>query len=155
MRLINVKTLELEEFTDNDTPEYAILSHRWGSAGSEIAFQDLQKLSPAQQNSEGFAKITNCCAQASRDGLHWAWVDTCCINKSSSSELSESINSMFRWYRGSRRCYAYLADVESSIGPTFSSLANADLLETSKWFTRGWTVSLSPIYKLRVGAKAY
>ncbi|KAE9961583.1 hypothetical protein BLS_001731 [Venturia inaequalis] len=74
MRLINVKTLELEEFTDNKTPDYAILSHRWGSAGSEIAFQDLQTLSPAQKHSEGYAKITNCCAQASRDGLDWAWL---------------------------------------------------------------------------------
>ncbi|QDS75069.1 hypothetical protein FKW77_006714 [Venturia effusa] len=140
MRLINVKTLELEEFTDTNTPDYAILSHRWGPAGSEIAFQDLRTLSPAQKTSDGYAKIINCCAQAARDGIDWAWVDTCCINKSSSAELSESINSMFRWYRDSKKCYAYLADVSLSNDPSSSSMDGADVLGSSQWFTRGWTL---------------
>ena len=59
----------------------------------------------------------------------FAWVDTCCINKSNSSELDEAIRSMFRWYRNSHMCIAYLAH-SSSI----------DDLSEDPWFTRGWTL---------------
>ena len=54
--------------------------------------------------------------------------DLCCIDKTSSAELSEAINSMYRWYQESGVCYAYLADVPPN---AFSK---------SRWFTRGWTL---------------
>ena len=63
------------------------------------------------------------------DGYSWVWVDTCCIDKSSSAELSEAINSMYLWYQDSAVCYAYLADVQDITD-----------LNTSKWFSRGWAL---------------
>ena len=92
MRLLNVKTKILEEFFDRDMPRYAILSHTWGE--NEITFRDFDPILGPQQLS---AKINGCYRQAQRDGLEYVWIDTCCIDKSSSSELSEAINSMFVW----------------------------------------------------------
>lgn len=56
-------------------------------------------------------KIRKFCKIARDDGFDFAWVDTCRVNKDSSAELSEAINSMFQWYRDATRCYVYLADV--------------------------------------------
>lgn len=90
MRLIHTKTFELREFVLDvsriEFPRYAILSHTWGE--QEVTFQDFQDLEQAQKKA-GFNKILQCCDQAWKDGLEWAWVDTCCIDKSSSAELSE------------------------------------------------------------------
>jgi hypothetical protein len=88
MRLINTLTLRLEEFFGKRVPPYAILSHRWEE--EEITFQDM-KAGGGAHNS----KIAGCCRRAREDGWGYAWIDTCCINKSSSAELSEAINSMF------------------------------------------------------------
>lgn len=43
-------------------------------------------------------------------GYRLAWIDTCCMNKSSSADLNEAINSMYEWYQKPGRCYAYLHD---------------------------------------------
>ncbi|KAK4580315.1 hypothetical protein LTR86_000518 [Recurvomyces mirabilis] len=104
---------------------YAILSHRWGD--DEILFADLN--SQGWQSKAGYRKIEYCMEQAKRDGLQYSWVDTCCINKESSAEVSEAINSMYSWYGGSVICYAYLDDVVKS-----GDFAN------SLWFSRGWTL---------------
>lgn len=85
MWLINVKTLELEEFFDEKAPPYAILSHTWGT-GVEVTFQEMRKSVDGSPESirlrqkEGFEKIKKCCIQAARDGLDYAWVDTCCMH---------------------------------------------------------------------------
>jgi len=130
MRLINCTTLQLEEFFGSDIPPYAILSHTWGD--EEVTFADLPLNQPTTVARAGYRKITFTCAQAIYDGLNYAWIDTCCIDKSSSSELSEAINSMFAWYRDSDRCYAYLSDVlEANMDENFPG---------SRWFTRGWTL---------------
>jgi hypothetical protein len=89
-------------------PPYAILSHRWEA--EEVTLQEFSN--PESRNKRGYEKIKNCCLQAKKDGYSYTWVDTCCIDKTSSAELSESINSMFKWYRNSRICYAYLSDIE-------------------------------------------
>lgn len=130
MRLINCSTLQLEEFFGSNIPQYAILSHTWGS--EEVSFSDFVGQPAIARAKEGYKKIEFTCAQASWDGLEYAWIDTCCIDKSSSSELSEAINSMFAWYRDSAKCYAYLSDV---------SRANMyQEFPKSRWFTRGWTL---------------
>jgi hypothetical protein len=59
----------------------------------------------------GYDKIKRCCEVASMDGFEYVWVDTCCIDKTSSAELSEAINSMYRWYGQAEVCYTYLSDV--------------------------------------------
>jgi hypothetical protein len=138
MRLINTQTLRLEEFTDYQTPQYAILSHTWEA--KETRFEDL---SPTETlETKGDEKILNCCRRAAKDGWSYVWVDTCCIDKRSSAELSEAINSMFRWYQYSVVCYAYLCDVSpvSSLLRGIVGGPGRDDIAKSKWFTRGWTL---------------
>ncbi|KAH0555717.1 hypothetical protein GP486_006338 [Trichoglossum hirsutum] len=133
MRLINVLTLDIEEFFgDKSIPKYAILSHTW--AKEEVTFQEWTDRKKASKKS-GYAKIEGLCRQASKDNIKYVWVDTNCIDKTSSAELSEAINSMFAWYRASKICYVYLADVAAD--------DNKDImvaLRRSRWFTRGWTL---------------
>jgi Heterokaryon incompatibility protein (HET) len=107
MRLINTTSFKLELFVPPDVPEYAILSHTWGK--DEVTFQDFQYLQHARTK-DGFSKIEMTCELARANGIDYAWVDTCCIDKSSSSELSESINSMYLWYQQAKICYAYIND---------------------------------------------
>lgn len=125
MRLLNTTTLKLEEFANNDEVEYTILSHRWEQ--DEVSLQEL-----ASGNAEGklgYLKIKRCCQEVAKAGVRYVWIDTCCIDKTSSAELSEAINSMYRWYQQAVICYAYLSDIQS-----------VDDLAGSAWFTRGWTL---------------
>src|SRR3569833_1527568 len=110
---------------------YAILSHAWGL--EEISFQDL--IDGTGTNKLGYAKIRFCGNQAWRDGWQFFWVDTCCIDKSNSTELQEAINSMFCWYRDAEKCYVYLSDLVP--GDEEATRAN---LRQCRWFTRGWTL---------------
>ncbi|KAF5667212.1 vegetative incompatibility het-e-1 [Fusarium heterosporum] len=137
MRLINVETLELESFIGEQgrpTPTYAILSHVWTT--EEVSFQQITGLQPLSEESLGYRKIVEFCARARNEGFEYAWVDTCCIDKTSSAELSEAINSMFLWYRKSAACYVYLSDVTAEENP---ALPNSRF-RRSRWFTRGWTL---------------
>ncbi|KAI1145569.1 heterokaryon incompatibility protein-domain-containing protein [Nemania diffusa] len=84
-------------------------------------------------NKKGYKKAINCCLIARANGFDYVWIDTCCIDKTSSAELSEAINSMYRWYEEADICYAYLADVPPKAG-------TGDEYRRSKWFTRGWTL---------------
>ncbi|KZM18765.1 uncharacterized protein EKO05_0006642 [Ascochyta rabiei] len=133
MRLLNTRDKILTEFFE-DCPEYAILSHMWGHG--EVTFNDIDK--PHAQTMAGYEKISKCCQQALSDGFMWVWIDTCCIDKSSSAELSEAINSMYNWYWQAEICYAYLQDVQhpinSELGPFHSDFVK------SRWFRRGWTL---------------
>ncbi|KAK3363156.1 heterokaryon incompatibility protein-domain-containing protein [Lasiosphaeria hispida] len=139
MRLLNVHSGAIKMImADKDIPPYAILSHMWGSDDDEVSYEDWQtppESFTAVESKAGYQKIQYCRKQAIADGIDWIWVDTCCIDKKSSAELSEAINSMFRWYQGAQICYAYLSDV-----PT-----NHDHFQTaqgyqSRWFSRGWTL---------------
>lgn len=134
MRLLNAQTIRLEEFFEKDAPPYAILSHTWGE--EEVTFQDIKGPQSHYAKLKGYNKIVQSCKQATLMGLHYVWVDTCCIDKSSSAELSESINSMFRWYGISAVCFAYLRDVLPGTDPRVPSSEFA----RSVWFTRGWTL---------------
>ncbi|KAK3942860.1 heterokaryon incompatibility protein-domain-containing protein [Diplogelasinospora grovesii] len=147
MRLINVDTLRLEEFVGDvgrgGIPPYAILSHTWGE--EEVSFKDLSAEDvQAAHAMKGYSKIVGCCLLAASEGLRYAWIDTCCIDKSSSAELSEAINSMFRWYRDSVVCFAYLSDVRDR-DPGEKGCSNH--FANSRWFTRGWTLQelLAPV----------
>ena len=145
MRLLNTKTLHFAEFHDNDIPHYAILSHRW--SGDEVSYSDF--IACQQKDAAGYVKIIEACdLAADYYDCDWIWIDTCCINKDSSTEVSEAINTMYQWYGKAELCLAYLHDVsskpEESTGPTYEAF----LLEfrNSEWFTRGWTLQelLSP-----------
>ncbi|KFY47541.1 hypothetical protein V496_10603 [Pseudogymnoascus sp. VKM F-4515 (FW-2607)] len=133
MRLINTTTLAIEIFFDGHAPPYAVLSHRWHNG--EVSLQEMQDGTAVER--PGHAKIAQTCALAVRDGLGYAWVDTCCIDKSSSAELSVAINSMYRWYREAAVCYAFLSDVEDDdVGVERGAAA----FKSSAWFSRGWTL---------------
>jgi hypothetical protein len=178
MRLIDTTTLRLVSKHDGDVPNYAILSHTWGSDDDEVSFQDLQDLSSSRvrqpngpfahriTKKPGFAKIKDSARLAKSQGFHYIWVDTCCINKTSSAELSEAINSMFRWYRNAAVCYAFLDDVSAESDVEYREFLshfgklhefgdrssqsqrrvfdlNPSIVESlrySRWFTRGWTL---------------
>ena len=137
MRLLHTHTLTFSEFFSTTTPVYAILSHRWVS--NETSLQAFlaarQEFTTGEAFSEhyrrratvdpGLWKIVQACALARSDIINWIWIDTCCIDKTSSAELSEAINSMFNWYRESFYCYAYLDDV--------SPVAPNESVRQSKW----------------------
>ncbi|KAK0707801.1 heterokaryon incompatibility protein-domain-containing protein [Lasiosphaeris hirsuta] len=132
MRLINAQSLRLEEHFDSNAPPYAILSHTWEDG--EVSFQDTALPASAKTRSKpGYKKIEETCRLACEHGLELSWVDTCCIDKSSSAELTESINSMFRWYQDASICFVYLSDLE----PTVSI---QDGMKRCRWFRRGWTL---------------
>ncbi|KAI1842831.1 hypothetical protein JX265_002632 [Neoarthrinium moseri] len=128
MRLLNTQSLTLKVF-GSELPEYAILSHTWGSDEDEISFLELRQNNHNLLGKSGYQKIISFCEVARQNGYDWAWVDTCCIDKTSSAELSEAINSMFQWYKSADVCYAYLEDVDEG-----------SKIENSRWFTRGWTL---------------
>ncbi|KAM5360079.1 hypothetical protein ACJZ2D_013990 [Fusarium nematophilum] len=134
MRLLHVSRLQLKTFFGSEIPKYAILSHTWTE--DEFLFKDLEAgLARQSQNPKrGLSKVLQTCKIAQKFGLKWVWVDTCCIDKSSSSELSEAINSMFRWYQRSTICLVFLEDVALESDGSFTNF------ETSRWFTRGWTL---------------
>ncbi|KAI9164107.1 Vegetative incompatibility protein [Paramyrothecium foliicola] len=127
----------------SDAPTYATLSHTWGEG--EVSFQDM--LSGRGRSMPGFSKIKAACSEAARQNINWVWVDTCCIDKTSSAELSEAINSMYDWYQKSSVCFAYMSGVDCplrDLDDHACDLLSCEQLSTSfrwaKWFSRGWTL---------------
>ncbi|KAI1795382.1 HET-domain-containing protein [Ganoderma leucocontextum] len=146
MWLLSTDRAELHWFHDPEGVPggYAILSHVW--EGQEQTFKEIQdlraKCAKSDQNPRDFAspKVRACCTLAERHGYKWIWDDTCCINKESSAELSEAINSMFRYYSLAKICYAYLYDVPRAedLRPLLEGADSA--FRQSRWHTRGWTL---------------
>ena len=161
MRLLNTETVKLHDFFGRAPPDYAILSHRWGE--DEVSYKDVMK--GRNLEAAGWTKVRQCCSFVRGLGFEWAWIDTCCIDKRSSSELAESINSMYNWYRDARMCFVYLADVQCRpenihsykiLGPRLFGKREMEtsheqlpepiegetieLFRRSNWFTRGWTL---------------
>ncbi|KIK19962.1 hypothetical protein PISMIDRAFT_13318 [Pisolithus microcarpus 441] len=135
---------EILEVLDDETTSYAILSHRWGV---EVGYEEMTGLMKMEERKRdevrrraGYQKIIKSCEQARKDGYEWLWIDTCCIDKRSSAELSEAINSMYRWYQNARICYAYLNDVGESTFPSKRDDKFAKSNGWPEWFARGWTL---------------
>jgi len=144
MRLLEVKDngdFSLTEFIGDNIPRYAILSHTWGADSEEVTCKDLAE--GTGKNKAGYNKIRFCGERAACDSLQYFWVDTCCIDKTNNTELSEAINSMFRWYRNAAKCYVYLSDVSTrgyNTNDQISLFTWESAFRESKWFTRGWTL---------------
>ncbi|KAJ4390719.1 hypothetical protein N0V93_004317 [Gnomoniopsis smithogilvyi] len=142
MWLVDTETLKLQQVTDEKQHPFAILSHTW-QAGEEVTFQDMQNFEAhVLEHKYGFYKIQNMCRIARR---YWkyVWIDTCCIDKTSSAELTEAINSMFRYYRTAEACYVFLSDFRElpmRISEHDRLAQVARNLRNCKWFTRGWTL---------------
>ncbi|KAI1747519.1 heterokaryon incompatibility protein-domain-containing protein [Xylaria castorea] len=137
MRLIQCHTLQLQEFFGSQAPPYAILSHTW--QGEEVTFAEFSRGAPTGTgaDTEGWKKITQTCKLAIAQGYEYVWIDACCIDKSSSAELTEAINSMYAWYADSGICFAYLSDFDSSRSGSSNTSKQFSL---SRWFFRGWTL---------------
>jgi hypothetical protein len=125
----------LIERNATNIPAYGILSHTWGADNDEVTYEDLK--SGVFEHKPGYNKIRFCAQRSNSDGLRFFWIDTCCINKANFTELSEAINSMFKWYSQATRCYVYLSDVPDPRDLT-STVESA--FPVSKWFKRGWTL---------------
>ncbi|KAI1468174.1 HET-domain-containing protein [Daldinia caldariorum] len=146
MRLLEARiaketgTLKLIEKRPNELLRYAILSHTWED--DEITFNDIESGEASYASVKTVAalaslsKLLGACTQAANDGYEYIWIDSCCIDKRSSSELSEAINSMFAWYRDADICYAFLLKAPNELA---TPEAKAEF-ETNRWFTRGWTL---------------
>ena len=126
MRLLHTTEQTVKEFIHEALPRYAILSHTWED--EEVTLQDIDTGRAASKR--GFIKVEDCCTYAKKYGdFDYVWIDTCCIDKTSSAELAEAINSMYRWYQEAEICYGFLADVSFE-----------EEMSGCKWFTRGWTL---------------
>lgn len=143
MRLLcrTAEGFQFQEFNEASEVRYAILSHRWHGTDEEISYKDIKKGRSLDTKLKGLQKLTYTLDQAAEDGLVYVWIDTCCIDKSSSTELSEAINSMYYWYEQADKCYAFLWDVESACPELTDHSHERQWLEKfgrSDWFTRGW-----------------
>ncbi|EKJ72903.1 hypothetical protein FPSE_06949 [Fusarium pseudograminearum CS3096] len=137
MWLLDVNSVRLIFYANEEqTPPYAILSHTWSD--DEVSFQDIKSIPSGNDlaTKAGWSKIEHACRLALSFGLSYVWVDTCCIDKSSSAELQEAINSMFRWYELAQICFAYLSDVSTSDDHNVKGSS----FRRSRWFKRGWTL---------------
>ncbi|KAH8802704.1 heterokaryon incompatibility protein-domain-containing protein [Xylogone sp. PMI_703] len=156
MRLLHTSTLGVIPFIEGNNssaitsnaneypaltiPKYAILSHTWEDG--EVTLQEIQDDREVIKAKAGYQKVKASCELAKRDGFEYIWIDTCCIDKTNSTELFEAINSMFRWYKNSSICYVYLADAEprddlSIVGPM---PFEGSIEYTFRWYSRGWTL---------------
>ncbi|KAI0330788.1 HET-domain-containing protein [Cubamyces sp. BRFM 1775] len=155
MRLINTRTGQFQWVKDTNVAAYSILSHTWSRAGPEQSYQDILQM---QREVEQWTRIPHpqahpvdyhvlkhpalsdkircACAIAAEDGYEWLWIDACCIDKLNGPEQTESINSMFNWYRAAQLCYAYLEDVD----PGDIIAAPDSQFRHARWHTRGWTL---------------
>lgn len=165
MRLLNTCTGQFVWIADPSAVRYAILSHTWRSEGEggEQSYDDVRELQAATRHTStrlqvlhrirGTSsrrspqssvlshsalsdKVKGFCKIAREAGYEFVWIDSCCIDSSSSAELSEAINSMYQWYRLAEVCYVYLADVPDGDRPA----ARDSAFRTSRWRTRGWTL---------------
>ncbi|KAL1890040.1 hypothetical protein Sste5346_008475 [Sporothrix stenoceras] len=155
MRLLHAASLKFKDFPDAATiPPYAILSHTWEDK-QEVTLQDMSSPYLTDKTQKGYTKITETCTLALQRGLEWAWIDTCCIDKTNNTELTESINSMFKWYQCAAVCFVHLVDLDAA-APVPVSSDNEDDDHTADghehrdyvyenirrcaWFKRGWTL---------------
>ncbi|KAK5729792.1 hypothetical protein LTR17_011658 [Elasticomyces elasticus] len=144
MRLLNTTTLKFEEFIDThqdrNNPE---VSHQAFLARS------------FDRKGAGWQKIQRCCRLSKQRGFDWTWIDTCCVDKTSSAELSETINSMYAWYRDAYVCYVFMDDVKADVlpmldladgeeklgqSPDISALNGIKAFSNSRWWSRMWTL---------------
>jgi hypothetical protein len=143
MRLLSYRAsdiFELTTFDDDSLPPYAILSHTWID-GEEVTYDEL--VTGTRKEKAGYGKLRFCEERAAQDGLKYFWVDTCCIDKRNNTELSQAINSMFRWYQSAAKCYVYLSDVQvpdKIVDVELFQMTWEESFKKSRWFTRGWTL---------------
>ncbi|KAH6660690.1 heterokaryon incompatibility protein-domain-containing protein [Truncatella angustata] len=141
MRLLETSTLKvIDSFSIGESVayQYAILSHTWD--GDELTLQEMEGPHKKIKEKRGYLKVAGACALALENGFKYIWIDTCCIDKTNSVELSEAINSMWQWYKESAVCYVYLVDIPDHLSARNLDRRGDMKFQTSRWFTRGWTL---------------
>ncbi|KAI1750281.1 HET-domain-containing protein [Xylaria castorea] len=150
MHLLDTTTYELRSDLQPTFRQegYAVLSHRW--VGQEITFDQLKeeikglRFSTASARTPQVDKIRGAAETARNLDIKWIWIDSCCINRANAVEQTESINSMFKWYRDAKVCITYLSDVQKDESHSDSSdpqrLDSVERDGPSIWFSRGWTL---------------
>ena len=128
-----MNTFDLRKFVPTRIPQYAIASHRWCQDEDELSLDAIKGKHEGYQTKKGYMKLEGFVdfVKSHLQHIEWLWIDTCCINRNSDAELSESINSMYKWYANAEVCLAYLADVEAR---------DLNSFKQSEWFLRGWTL---------------
>ncbi|KAI1180993.1 heterokaryon incompatibility protein-domain-containing protein [Nemania sp. FL0916] len=155
MRLLNVHNLTFKTVDQTQDPTtgtqvpYVVISHRW--LDNELTFQDMEDVAgfhkrsedPSWAKSQSAAKLKGACNQVyvwslarygseeHADFVHHVWLDTVCIDKKDPAELSEAINSMYRWYERATVCFVYVYDYQ---------LGGKSLFSSCSWWERGWTL---------------
>ncbi|KAI6095815.1 hypothetical protein F5141DRAFT_1265501 [Pisolithus sp. B1] len=111
---------------------YVMFSHVW--QGNEPSFQEVNAVKSVWDLPETppNEKLRSFCKKTRELGYKWAWSDTCCIDKSTSSTLDQSLTSMYKWYADSAATLVFLADAVHPSKP-------GDLTR-SLWMTRAWTL---------------
>jgi hypothetical protein len=129
-------------FTNISMPFYAILSHTWGQDQDEVKFEDIEcgRIQFNDDSKPGYEKLRFCHRQAALHGLSYFWIDTCCIDKSSSAELQTALSSMFYWYQRATVCYVLLSDVSGDDRKRGAPFEWETAFVQSRWFKRGWTL---------------
>ncbi|KAF8553231.1 hypothetical protein OG21DRAFT_1269071 [Imleria badia] len=110
---------------------YATFSHKWEA--NEPLFEKVLRIVVYDlEESLTHNKLQMFCKIVRDSGFHWAWSETCCINKADHFVLQEALLSMFKWYEGSDVTIVLLRGVRS---PS----KRGDLVK-STWNTRAWTL---------------
>lgn len=137
MRLTATITERLVQF-GAPPKRYAILSHTWDD--DEVLYEDILK--GCAHERKGYWKFKGAVRLAKENDNQYIWIDNCCIDKSSSAELSEAINSIFSWYQKSSMCYVYLSDFLLGHGRSMNlnNIQCCEELSHSRWFRRSWTL---------------
>ena len=109
---------------------YATFSHKWEN--NEPLFEKVIRIVVYDlEESLTHDKLQMFCKVVRESGFHWAWSDTCCINKADHFVLQEALVSMFKWYEGSALTIVLLRGVRSP--------SKRGDLARSIWNTRAWT----------------
>ncbi|KAF2660582.1 hypothetical protein K491DRAFT_688032 [Lophiostoma macrostomum CBS 122681] len=130
MRLLDTRTYQLSwgSFTSHNV---AVLSHMWGVGDDELSMEDLtseEYLRSGICEKPGFKKLRGFCDVARAHGLGYCWMDSCCTNRDRSEQNEVNLSS-FQWFRESKLCVVYLADVD-----TLQDMPH------SRYFTRSYTL---------------
>ena len=135
MRLINTETLCPEDFPEDNIPPYAILSHL-----REPDELDLPMLQSAERetitNRAGYRKVAQAAEVAQKQGLHYIWIDNCCVDRSNHDEILAVFNSLLQLFSASTTCYVYLSDLQEDLHRTTGN----PVLDSCEWFSLAWTL---------------
>lgn len=110
MRFLHTKTFVLHDFTGPPS-SYAVFFHAHGS--DDIGFEDFSKPQMLLCK-DGFHRLWQACSRARNHGSEWLWSDAVCIDRGSSTALTEAFNSLARIYQHCIFSIIYLEDLPCS-----------------------------------------